>query len=109
MLATAKPIRMPPLPPVGNGVRAIDRCIFDCGYLATELLASPVGVAGLSRYYMLLETEMMPIGTPEADIPRPGWRTSFKQAFGTTTEEFCRLFGEHKAAGFPEVTIPKPG
>ena len=86
--------------------RAISACTYFCGYLASELLASQVGVAGLSKYYMLLEPAMMPRGIPEAEFPRPGWRTAFEEAFGLTIEEFYQLFEDHKAAGFPELTIP---
>ncbi len=87
--------------------RAIIDCIYHCGHLATELLASRVGVSKLAEYYMLLEAWMMPRGIREADYPQPGWRLAFEAAFGMTIDEFYELFEEHRAAGFPEMEIPK--
>ena len=50
---------------------------------------------------------MMPRGIREADYPQPGWRLAFEAAFGMTIDEFYELFEEHRAAGFPEMEIPK--
>ena len=85
----------------------IRSCIYMCGFVAAEILASFVGPGKLSDYYMLLEPWMVPRGVRNFDYPRPGWRLAFEEAFGMTVEEFYELFEEHRAAGFPEVEIPK--
>ena len=81
--------------------REIISCIYICGYMAVELLASHVGVRKLADYWMLLEPQMVP-RVSEKDYPRPGWRVAFERAFGMTVEEFYVLFEEHRAAGFPD-------
>ena len=85
--------------------RAIIDCIYKCGYVAVELLASHVGLSKLPYYYMYLESSMVPEGYDD-ELPRPGWRIAFERAFGMTVEEFYALFEEHRAAGFPEVDLP---
>ena len=87
--------------------REIIDCIYACGYMAVELLASHVGVRKLADYYMLLEPRMVPLGVKEEDFPQPGWREAFEQAFGMTVDEFYDLFEEHRAAGFPELDVSK--
>lgn len=87
--------------------RAIIDCYYNCGYLATELLASYVGLSRLPDYFMLLEPWMAPPGVREAEIPREGWRLAFERAYGMTIDEFYDLFEEHRAAGFPELEIPE--
>ncbi len=63
--------------------------------LAVELLASQVGEHGLLRYYLALKQ------------PGTTWPEVFREAFGMTVEEFYQLFEEHRAAGFPELNVPK--
>ena len=89
-----------------RGWKIID-CIYVCGYMAVELLASHVGVRKLADYYMRLEPQMVPLGVKEEDFPQPGWRVAFESAFGMTVEEFYGLFEEHRAAGFPELDVSK--
>ena len=86
--------------------KAIIDCIYACGYLAVELLASRVGIGKLSDYYMLLEPRMVPLGVRSENFPMPGWREAFEEAFGMTIDEFYELFEAHRAAGFPEVDFP---
>ena len=86
---------------------AIIDCYYQCGFLATELLASYVGLSKLPDYYMHLEQSMVPRGVGEPDLPRPGWRLAFEKAYGMTVDEFYDLFEEHRAAGFPELEIPE--
>ena len=86
--------------------REIIDCLYACGYMAVELLASHVGVRKLADYYMLLEPRMVPLGVKEEDFPQPGWREAFEQAFGMTAGEFYEMFEAHRAAGFPEVELP---
>lgn len=64
-------------------------CLYSCGMLAVELLASEVGLRELTDYHTLM---------------RPGatWRQSFENAFDMTVDEFYILFEEHRANGFPE-------
>ena len=76
--------------------RAVIACIYQCGYVAVELLASRVGLRKLADYYMYLEPRMFP-RVSEKDYPRPGWRVAFERAFGMTVEEFYQLFEEHRA------------
>ncbi len=52
--------------------KEIIKCIYACGYMAVELLASHVGVRRLADYYMLLEPRMVPLGVKAVDFPRPG-------------------------------------
>ena len=80
-------------------------CIYKCGFVAAEILASLVGPGKLSDYYMLLEPWMVPRGVPKVEWQ--GWRLAFEEAFGMTVDEFYELFEEHRAAGFPEMEIPK--
>ena len=82
-------------------------CIYQCGYLAVELLASRVGLRKVADYYMYLEPWMVPPVRTE-DFPRPGWRVAFERAFGMTVDEFYDLFEEHRAAGFPDPNAPAP-
>ena len=58
--------------------------------LAVELLAAQTSEQAVIRYFLLL---------------RPGstWQEAFTSAFGMPVEDFCELFEEHRAAGFPEV------
>ena len=62
--------------------------------LAAELLAGISGEESLLGYW---------------DALKPGttWQKEFKNTFGTPIEEFYELFEKHRAAGFPEVEIPK--
>ena len=85
--------------------RVIVDCIYHCGVLAVELLASLVGIGKLSDYWMYLEPSMAP-QVPEADLRRTGWVQAFERAYGITVEEFYELFEDHRAAGFPEVEMP---
>ena len=78
-------------------------CIYSCGYPAAELLASQVGMSRLFDYYKYLEPWMEPWDHAEGRK----WRPAFERAYGMTLEEFYELFEEHRAAGFPEVEIPK--
>ena len=87
--------------------RAVINCIYTCGYVAVELLASRVGLRELSDYYMYLEPRMFP-WVSEKDYPRPGWRVAFERAFGMTVDEFYELFEEHRAAGFPDPNRATP-
>ena len=85
--------------------RAVIACIYQCGNVAVELLASRVGLRKLADYYMYLEPRMFP-RVREEDYPRPGWRVAFERAFGMTVDEFYQLFEEHRAAGFPRPRCP---
>ena len=87
--------------------RVIVDCIYRCGVLAVELLASLVGIGKLSDYWMYLERSMV-LRVPEADLPRTGWVQAFERAYGMTVEEFYELFEEHRAAGFPDPEGPTP-
>ena len=62
--------------------------------MAAELLASLAGESSLIKYYTNLT-----IGTT--------WQKEFQRTFGMTVDEFYELFEEHRAAGFPEVELPK--
>ena len=105
--ATLEDAEIWPVDSIDQGGRAVISCIYQCGWLATELLAFRVGVRGLVDYYMLLEPAMVPRDRPEEQFPHPGWRTAFGEAFGLTIDEFYQLFERHRAAGFPELEIPK--
>ena len=87
--------------------RAVIACIYQCGNVAVELLASRVGLRKLADYYMYVEPWMFPL-VSEKDYPRPGWRLAFERAFGMTVEEFYELFEDHRAAGFPDPNRPTP-
>ena len=62
--------------------------------LAAEQLASHAGEDALLRFY-------------KQQQPGTTWQQAFETAFGTTVGEFYELFEEHRAAGFPEVELPK--
>ena len=88
------------------GLNIID-CIYSCGYVAAELLASQVGMSKLFDYYKYVEPWMEPWDyAGDEENPRREWRAAFERAYGMPLEEFYDLFEEHQAAGFPEVTIP---
>ena len=88
------------------GLNIID-CIYSCGYVAAELLASQVGISKLFDYYKYVEPRMEPWDyAGHEENPRREWRAAFERAYGMTLEEFYDLFEEYQAAGFPEVTIP---
>ena len=76
------------------GIRAARGSTYSYFLLAAELLASRTGQSSLIHYYTLL-----PPGTT--------WQEAFETTFGMTVEEFYVLFEEHRAAGFPEVELPK--
>ncbi len=80
-----------PLKEMEEGHKAIQ---YDYSLLAAELLASRTGEKSLFRFLEIQSTS----GT---------WQEAFQTAFGMTVEEFYELFEEHRAAGFPEVEIPK--
>ena len=69
------------------------RCVFVCGEAAVELLASQVGIRGLTEFY----TQLAP-GVP--------WQSTFEQAYGISVDDFYEMFEDHRAAGYPELTIP---
>ena len=69
-------------------------CIYQCGFLAVELLAAHVGIQPLGNYY-----SEKPAGST--------WQESFQAAFGMTVEKFYELFEAHRSAGFPELELPK--
>ena len=83
--------------------KRIVNCIYACGYIAAELLASHVGVSRLFDYYRHLESWMEPWDDSEGRK----WRPAFERAYGMTVEEFYELFEEHRVAGFPEVDTPQ--
>ena len=62
--------------------------------MAAELLASHAGERALLDYYRRLQ-------------PGTTWQMAFEAAFGMTVDEFYTLFEERRAAGFPELEIPK--
>ena len=62
--------------------------------LAAELLASRSGEDALIRFFSLGQ-------------PGTTWQEGFETAFGMPVKEFYELFEEHRAAGFPEVELPK--
>ena len=83
-------------------------CIYSCGYLAAELLASRVGLNKLFDYYKHVEAWMEPWDyAGNEENPRREWRIAFERAYGMMLGEFYDLFEAHRAAGFPEVDIPK--
>ena len=67
---------------------------YEYSAMAGELLASLAGESSLIKYYTNLT-----IGTT--------WQKEFQRTFGMTVDEFYELFEEHRAAGFPEVELPK--
>ena len=67
---------------------------YDYSQMAVELLASYAGQNSLIHYYTLTQ-------------PGTTWQEAFQAVFGMTVEEFYELFEEHRAAGFPEVELPK--
>ena len=69
------------------------RCVFVCGEAAVELLASQVGIRGLTDFY----TQLAP-GVP--------WQSTFEEAYGISVDDFYEMFEEHQAADYPELTIP---
>ncbi len=68
-------------------------CIYNCGFVAVELLASYVGLGRLVDFYTMMQ-------------PGTDWRQTFEKAYGMTDCEFYELFEEHRVAGFPD---PKDG
>ena len=76
------------------GFEAAGRHPYTYSQLAAELLAFHAGAGSLWQYYANHKR-----GTP--------WQDTFKSTYGMTIEEFYALFEEHRAAGFPEVEIPK--
>ena len=68
------------------------QCLYICAAAAVELLASRVGLRGLTDYH----TSMQPAST---------WRQSFESAYGMSVDEFYKLFEEHRAADFPELAL----
>ena len=77
-----------------NGLRGVQGG-YDLGQLATELLVSIAGEEeAVIRYYTLTQ-------------PGTIWQGAFESAFGMTVEEFYELFEAHRAAGFPELDVPK--
>ena len=77
-----------------NVVKAARGNTYSYFLLAAELLASRAGEKALIHYYTLTQ-------------PGTTWQQAFEAAFGMTVDEFYDLFEEHRAAGFPEVEIPK--
>ena len=69
------------------------RCVFVCGEAAVELLASQVGIRGLTEFY----TRLAP-GVP--------WQSTFEEAYGINVDAFYEMFEEHRAADYTELTIP---
>ena len=69
--------------------RELISCIYRCGFMAAELLASRVGLETLAQFY-------------EERIPGSTWQGAFETAFGMTVKEFYELYEEHRAAGFPK-------
>ena len=69
------------------------QCLYICATAAVELLASRVGLRGLTDYH----TSMQPGST---------WRQAFEDAYGISVAEFYRLFKEHEADDFPELELP---
>ncbi len=69
------------------------RCIYGCGALAAELLASDVGVRGLTAFFIQRQ-------------PDVSWESTFENAYGISVDDFYRSFEEHRAAGYPALTIP---
>ena len=72
-------------------------CQYDCGFIAVELLASHVGLTGLSNYYTMRR-------------PASSWQYAFQTTFGMTVDEFYTLFEEHRTNGFPALDLDEtPG
>ena len=68
-------------------------CIYDCGMIAVELLASHVGLSALTDFYTMLH-------------PGDTWQQTFETASEMSVDDFYDLFEEHRAAGFPAVETP---
>ena len=66
---------------------------FDLAGLAAELLASQSSAAALIRYWTLLG-------------PDTTWQQAFQTAFGMTIDDFYTRFADHRANGYPTVTLP---
>ena len=62
--------------------------------LAMELLASHSGESSFLTYLTLRG-------------PESTWQESFQAAFGMEVEKFYELFEAHRAAGYPELELPK--
>jgi hypothetical protein len=94
--STKRDPMQPPLSTMATrvGFEAAGRHPYTYSALAAELLASHTGVSSLFQYYVNHRR-----GTP--------WQETFKNTFGMTIDEFYDLFEGHRAAGFPEVNIPK--
>ena len=66
---------------------------FDLAALAAELLASQSSERALIRYWTLLG-------------PDTTWQQAFQTAFGMTIDDFYTRFADHRANGYPTVTLP---
>ena len=77
-----------------GGFIGIRGSAYNYSTMAGELLASLAGESSLIKYYANLK-----IGTT--------WQKEFQKSFGMTVDKFYELFEEHRAAGFPEVELPK--
>lgn len=69
-------------------------CIYSCGMIAVELLASRVGWGALTDFYTMLHLD-------------DTWQETFENAFGVSVDGFYALFEVHRDAGFPAVELPK--
>ena len=79
-----------------TGFSGIQGDAYDYSAMAGELLASLAGESSLIKYYANLK-----IGTT--------WQKEFQKSFGMTVDKFYEVFEEHRAAGFPELTLtPTP-
>ena len=77
-----------------DGIRSTRISAYLYSLMAAELLAAHAGERTLLDYYRRLQ-------------PGTTWQMAFEAAFGMTVDEFYTLFEEHRAAGFPELEIPK--
>ncbi len=77
-----------------TGFSGIEGSSYTFGLMAAELLASSAGEGSMGTYYSLLQ-------------PGTTWQESFRTAFGMGVQEFYELFEAHRAAGFPELELPK--
>ena len=75
-----------------TGFSGIQGDAYDYSAMAGELLASLAGESSLIKYYANLK-----IGTT--------WQKEFQKSFGMTVDKFYEVFEEHRAAGFPELTL----
>ena len=66
---------------------------FDLAALAAELLASQSSERALIRYWTLLGPDIT-------------WQQAFQTAFGMTIDDFYTRFADHRANGYPTVTLP---